>query len=102
MSLFPGSGVETASQAFARGFTLEGQELEALNRDQNDGLSGTVSLYLLENCSEIHPSHILISAEYHSPDYHTDPGAPFVCRVPLDPVVRNTVYPVVAVFSNKL
>ena len=102
VSLFPGSGVETASQAFARGFTLEGQELEALNRDLNDGLSGTVSLYLLENCSEIHPSHILISAEYHSPDYHTDPGAPFVCRVPLDPVVRNTVYPVVAVFSNKL
>lgn len=102
VTLFPGSCVETASQAFARGFTLEGQELEALNRDLNDGLSGTVSLYLLENCSEIHPSHILISAEYHSPDYHTDPGAPFVCRVPLDPAVRNTVYPVVAVFSNKL
>ena len=100
VTLFPGSGVKTASQAFTQGFTLEGQEVEALNRDLNDGLSGTVSLYLLENCSDTHPSHILINAEYHSPDYHTDPGERLIYRVPLDPVVRNTVYPVTVKINN--
>ena len=102
VTLFPCSGVETASQAFSHGFNLENQALEALNRDQNDGLSGTVSMYLLENCSDLHPSYIELCADYHSPDYHTAPGEPLVYHVPLEPVVRNTVYPVVVVLSGTL
>jgi len=99
VSLFPGSGVETASQAFQNGFSLKGQELDALNRDAADALSGTVSLYLLENCSQLHPSYVEIKAEYHSDDQHTDPGAPMSYRVPLEEVVRNTVYPITVVID---
>jgi len=93
-TLFPGSCVETVTQTFSRGFTLRGNELDALNRDMPDALSGIASLYLLENCSQQHPSYIEIKAEYHSADFHTAPGEPLTYRFPLGDIVRNTVYPV--------
>lgn len=93
VTLFPGSCLETASQAFQQGFSLHNDALEALNRDDSDGLSGTVSLYLLENGSETHQSYVEIRAEYHSDTFHTDPLGPLIYRIPLGRVVRNTVYP---------
>lgn len=95
VSLFPGSGVETASQAFRQGFSLKDAEVEALNRDGADALSGTVSLYLLENVNPTHESYLELKADYHSQDYHTDPGEPHTYRIPLGEVVRNTVYPII-------
>lgn len=100
VSLFPGSGVETASQAFRQGFSLKDQEVEALNRDMPDALSGTVSLYLLENCSLSHESILEIKADYHSDDYHTAPGEPLTYRIPLGEVVRNRVYPIIAAIQG--
>lgn len=94
VSLFPGSGVETASQAFPQGFSLHNMEVAALNRDQADALSESASLYLLENCNQLHESYLEIKAEYHAEDYHTDPGEPLTYRIPLGEVVRNTVYPI--------
>ena len=93
VSLFPVSCMETAAQAFQQGFSLHNDALEALNRDHGDGLSGTVSLYLLENGSETHQSYVEIRAEYHSDTYHTAPLERLVYRIPLGRVVRNTVYP---------
>ncbi|MBR4740774.1 MAG: hypothetical protein IK074_06395 [Bacteroidales bacterium] len=97
VSLFPGSGVETASQAFRQGFSLKDAEVEALNRDGADALSGTVSLYLLENVNPTHESYLELKAQYHSDDFHTNPGDPLTYRIPLGEVVRNTVYPITAV-----
>lgn len=97
VSLFPGSGVETASQAFRQGFSLKDAEVEALNRDGADALSGTVSLYLLENCNPSHESYLELKADYHSQNYHTDPGEPLTYRIPLGEVMRNTVYPLTVV-----
>ena len=94
VSLFPGSRLETASQAFQPGFTLRDQEVEALNRDLADGLSGTVYLYLLENVSDLHESYLEIKAEYHSEDQHTAPGERLTFRLPLGEVLRNRVYPI--------
>ena len=95
VSLFRGSCVETASQAFQQGFTLRGNDVDALNHDMPDALSGDVSLYLLENCSELHPSYVEIKVAYHSEDYHTDPGDPLSFRISLGEVIRNRVYPLV-------
>ena len=100
VSLFPGSGVETASQTFQQGFTLKDAEVDALNRDSADALSGTVSLYLLENVNPTHESFLEIKAQYHSPDYHTTPGEPLTYRVPLGEVRRNTVYPIIVSVSS--
>ena len=100
VSLFPGSGVETASQTFQQGFTLKDAEVDALNRDSADVLSGTVSLYLLENVNPTHESFLEIKAQYHSPDYHTTPGEPLTYRVPLGEVRRNTVYPIIVSVSS--
>ena len=47
--LFGDSRAESATQVFAGGFTLDGRQVQALNIDQSPGVSGTVSLYLLEN-----------------------------------------------------
>jgi hypothetical protein len=48
--LFGESRVEGATQTFATGFTKAGRQADALNRDVSPGLSGTVGVYLLENC----------------------------------------------------
>lgn len=101
VSLFPGSGVETASQAFRQGFSLKDLEVEAINRDLADALSGTVSLYLLENCNPSHESYLELKADYHSDDFHTDPGEPLTYRFPLGEVVRNAVYPIIVVAESK-
>lgn len=100
VTLFPGSRVESASQVFRQGFSLGKEEVEALNRDQADGLSGTASLYLLENSGETHRSYVELKAAYHDDHFHTAPGEPLVYRIPLENVVRNTVYPLVITLSG--
>lgn len=83
--LFPGS---VAVDTFYAGFTKRYGEVEEVNRP-----GGLVSLYVLENCAP--GTYLDIEAEYHSPDYHTDPGERVSYRVELERLRRNTVYPVV-------
>ena len=45
--LFGDSRAESATQLFASGFVLDGRQVQALNKDQSPGVSGTVNLYLL-------------------------------------------------------
>lgn len=113
--LFGDSKAETASQVFTSGFVLEGNQVRPLNADSTLGVSGTVSLYLLENLQgdlldtdderrktfSEGPyaqvcSYIEIRGTYHSDSWHTRPGEPLVYRFYLgeDPgnfdVIRNT------------
>ena len=97
--LFGDSKVESATQVFANGFSLEGPQVQALNIDQSPGISGTVSLFLPENlqgdllttddesgkfftegpygqvCS-----YLEIRGSYHSDTWHTRAGEPLVYR----------------------
>ena len=97
--LFSDSKAESATQVFASGFSLDGQQVQALNVDQSPGVSGTVSLYLPENlqgdllttddendkyftegpygqvCS-----YLEIRGSYHSDTWHTRAGEPLVYR----------------------
>lgn len=84
-TLYPGS---EAVDTFREGFTKRYFEVEDVNRT-----GGTVSLYVLENCSS--GTSLRVEAEYHSDDYHTDPGERIPFDIPLGELVRNTVYPVV-------
>ena len=118
--LFGESRAETADQVFLNGFTKTGSQVQALNTDVELGLSGTVSLYLLENCqgtllegvSEdrdklladgLYPtvcSYVELKAEYYSESWHTHPGGRLVYRFYLGEsldnfdVRRNVCYPV--------
>ena len=97
--LFGDSRAESATQVFASGFFLEGRQVQALNIDQIPGVSGTVSLYLLENlqgdllqaADEREKtftegpyakvcSYIEIRGSYHSDSWHTHAGEPLVYR----------------------
>lgn len=103
-TLFRVSKAETADQVFGTGFYKSGLEVAALNRDVSLGLSGTVSVFLLENCQgeTLHPtvcSFIEIRAEYHSSRWHTSPSSRLVYRFYLKEgenydVTRNTQYSV--------
>ena len=118
--LFGESRAETAGQVFLNGFSKTGSQVQALNTDVELGLSGTVSLYLLENCqgtllegvSEdrdklladgLYPtvcSYVELKAEYYSESWHTRPGGRLVYRFYLGEsldnfdVRRNVRYPV--------
>ena len=91
--LFGDSRAESAAQVFAGGYTLEGRQVQPLNTDRTVGISGTVSLYLLENLQGDlletedergktfsegrYPevcSYLEIKGTYHSPAWHTRPG----------------------------
>ena len=77
--LFGDSRAESANQTFSSGFVLDGRQVQALNIDQSPGVSGTVSLYLLENLQGegSYPqvcSYIEIRGTYHSSSWHTRPG----------------------------
>lgn len=74
----------TAEGRFARGFRKEGRELEALNEGK------TVSFYLLEDDSG--KACLEIKTEYHSPEWHSAPGAYLSYQLELDAVQRNTCY----------
>jgi len=95
-TLFPGS---CAKETFYQGFTHRNTEVQPLNRPGADGLSETLALYILETVTE--GSWLEIRAEYHSPDFHTDPGERVSYRLDLPPLERNAVYPVVASLQQK-
>jgi len=90
VTLFPGS---QAVDCFTRGFTHSNTEVEGLNRT-----GGLVSLYVLENCKD--NTYVELKAEYHSDEYHTDPGERVTYRIPLQELRRNTVYPVTVSLSG--
>ena len=118
--LFGESRAETAGQVFLNGFTKTGSQVQALNADVELGLSGVVSLYLLENCQGtllagisddrekiladgLHPdvcSYVELKAEYYSESWHTRPGGRLVYRFYLGEsldnfdVRRNVCYPI--------
>lgn len=96
VTLFPGS---CAKETFYQGFTHRNTEVQPLNRPGADGISETLPLYLLETVTE--GSWVEIRAEYHSPDFHTDPGERVSYRFDLPPLERNSVYPVVATLQQK-
>lgn len=105
VSLFPESYPLSRADVFLRGHLLSGSEVEALNREEEGtGLSGTLSLYVLENCQGDEPvpaatTRITVRAEYHSPERDTEAGETvsyrFYPREPCYDLVRNTVYPIV-------
>ena len=118
--LFGESKAETAGQIFLNGFCKTGSQVQALNSDVELGLSGTVSLYLLENCQGtllegisadreklledgLYPdvcSFVELKAEYYSESWHTRPGGRLVYRFYLGEslgnfdVRRNVCYPI--------
>ena len=116
--LFGRSRVDGLPQTFTTGFTKAGYQADALNRDVSPGLSGTVGLYLLENCqgdlleNVLTPqgrvftegryrdicSYIEIRASYHSPRWTSLAGNHLIYRFYLGEnlnnfdVRRNTLY----------
>ena len=105
VSLFPSSRPLSRADVFPRGLVLRGSDVDPLNREEEGtGLSGLVSLYVLENCQGDEPfasvtTRITVKAEYHSPDFDTEAGETlsyrFYPREESFDLERNTVYPVV-------
>ena len=118
VSLFQESRALGKDDIFASGFFLDSGQSQPLNHDGDGGKSGTVSLYLLENCQgDLLPedtpeedkvltdsyfsavcSYIELWASYHSGSRHTPPGEHLAYRFYLGEgpgnfdVCRNTVY----------
>jgi len=116
--LFSESRANDVAETFTVGFTKSGVETHALNRDIRPGHSGTVGLYLLENCqgdlldNVTTPSgkvftdgrytqicsYIEIRAQYQSPRLSSQPGSHLIYRFYLGEslnnfdVRRNTLY----------
>ncbi|MBR4775352.1 MAG: hypothetical protein IK008_04565 [Bacteroidales bacterium] len=105
VALFPDSRPLSRADIFPHGLHLSGSEVEALNREEEGtGLSGVLSLYVLENCQGDDPfpavtTRISVRAEYHSPQMDTEAGETltyrFYPRETCHDLVRNTVYPIV-------
>lgn len=105
VSLFPGSRPLSRADVFPRGLILNGSDVDPLNREEEGtGLSGVLSLYVLENCQGDEPqtgvtTRITVRAQYHSPDYDTEAGETLVYRFyPREEcfdLERNSVYPVI-------
>jgi len=117
---FSESRVESATQTFKTGFSRSGRQVSPLNTDVEPGRSGTVSLYLLENCqgdlleNVLTPSgrvfsegryqevcsYIEIRASYHSPGWNSQAGSHLIYRFYLGEALenfdvhRNTLYSV--------
>ena len=80
---FGTSRVQGNGDVFVRGFDRTGVQADALNRDREPGVSGTVSVYMLENLQggdPVLPSYIEIRSEYDSDTRHTLPGQYLICR----------------------
>ena len=97
--LFGDSRVESWGQLFTEGYLKTGQEIYNLNHDTLDGISGTVSLYLLESGpGGLVQPYIEIKADYHSSTLHTRPGESLVYRFYIteeDGTERNCRYPII-------
>lgn len=116
--LFQESHAMGVDDIFRNGFFLDGEQSQPLNRETDVGKSATVQLYLLENRQgDLLPpdtpeqdkvltdsrfadvcSYIELRASYHSPAWHTPPGAYIAYRFYLGEgagnfdVCRNAVY----------
>lgn len=117
-TLFQESRIASGSETFSVGFSQSGRNVSPLNTDTEPGHSGTVNLYLLENCqgdllenvttpqgrvfthgtySEI-CSYVEIRASYHSPRWDSQAGNHLIYRFYLGEslnnfdVRRNTLY----------
>lgn len=105
VSLYPDSRPLSRADVFPRGLLLSGSEVDPLNREEEGtGLSGVISLYMLENAQGDEPAtgvttRITVRAEYHSRDYDTEAGETvsyrFYPREACFDLRRNTVYPMV-------
>lgn len=103
--LFPGSRPLSRADVFLQGLRLSGSDVDPLNREEEGtGLSGVLSLYVLENCQGDEPgtgvsTRVTVRTEYHSDAYHTEAGETLSYRFyPQEnrfDLERNTVYPVV-------
>ena len=97
--LFGNSRVESWTQIFTEGYFKTGQDVYNLNHDTLDGISGTVSLYLLENGpGALANSYIEVKADYHSSSCHTRPGESLVYRFHINEdhgTERNSLYPII-------
>lgn len=105
--LFSDSRALSSDDLFHTGYLKSGTALWPLNSERQVGLSGTVSLYLLENRQPSDASgrflevcsYIELQASFHSPDWHTAPGETLAYRFWLPgesashDVRRNCVYP---------
>ena len=90
--LFNPGKAESASDIFTTGYEKSGYQVDALNRDETLGKSGTVPLYLLENGQGRYAevcSYLEIQADYHSDTWHTAPGASLTYRFYLGESLNN-------------
>ena len=116
--LFATSRAENSDQIFTNGFMHSGNEVNELNRELAPGRSGSISLYLLENCQGtlLHDvqsdrdkvlndryysqvcAYLEIRAEYASPQWQTRPDERLIYRFYLGEdldnfdVERNCLY----------
>jgi len=107
--LFGTSKAEGAPQIFGNGYTKNWSQVAALNQDETLGMSGPVSVYLLENAQgdllehvttdsgkvftdgryqEV-CSYIELKAEYHSPSLHSRAGEYLIYRFYLGENLNN-------------
>lgn len=97
--LFGDSVVDNWSNLFGSGYYKSGPQVYPLNHDTLDGMSGEVSLYLLENRpGGLVQSYVEVKAEYHSATQHTRPGEYLIFRFYLTEnhdTRRNTCYPII-------
>ena len=82
--LFAQNRVESRDDCFASGFTRNENECNILNRTIKDGMSGSISFYMLENIQEHFDqdegpqeicSYIELQIDYDSPDRYTSSTA---------------------------
>lgn len=78
-TLFPGSVVR---ETFSRGYV-----------HTCDGFDHPMSLYVLENLGE--GTALDIRVQYQGPDFNTPPGDKLHYRIPLPPLERNFIYPII-------
>ena len=116
--LFQNNKVAHNGQLFINGFQRNGNQVNPLNQDVSLGISGSIRLYLLENCQgdllenvetdsgKVFTeglynqvcSYLELRAEYSSGSYHTRPGSRLVYRFYLGEdrnnfdVERNCIY----------
>src|SRR5574344_591195 len=98
---FGTSRARSADEIFKSGFVKSGMQTDILNRDISPGLSGDISLYMMENMQgnllsgtitdqgKVFPqedthkdicSFIELKSEYYSNDFHTRPGEYLIYR----------------------
>ena len=91
--LFGESRAEKEDDLFLNGFSREGRETDALNRNLSGGLSMESDLYLLENLQGTERSglcsYIELEIEYHSDMFHSPPGEYLIYRFFCGPEDRD-------------